>query len=299
MSKKSAVAPEPLIGGMPWSAIWPGVEKHLNSVLRSRLPFGSDRSDVVQETAVALFKSRKPMKGSRDVIKVATRIAVNMSIDQGRRSQVVSWCPLTQDVADHQDVEREVLSRFDAAALKKEAARTAIDLSAFELEPVAGTPDSSAIRSSRYRARQKLKRWREGLGGALAFPKLRWLLGSVAATATLVPSAVPFVGHHFAPPPATAAPSRLTDTGTWASATTGAPLPAEPGIAPSASGASIGPIEASPAGPTYRPQLKISGPAGTGAEKGTKEYPPEDPPDHVICLTGLTPLPDVCPPIQP
>ena len=289
--------PERLLGGVPWTTAWPGIEVHLRRVLRSRVPPGLDVSDLIQETAVRLLRRANPLSSPDDAARMATRIAINLAIDQGRRSRRISWCALTRDIADGRDLEDQVLSRIDNTEMRDHAARADIDLEVFESSGSTGRADSPAVRSRRYRARKKLRLWREGLGGAFGLRPLRWLVAAAAATAA-APSVL-YVPPEQAPLreqnhtqveafPGSAGPRLLPlGGGTGWQEPSRRPPPA------------VDSRQSELRGPVYRRQLKVAGPAGTGVEKGTREYPPEEPPPHLVCVRNITPAPDLCVPKAP
>jgi len=167
-------------------------------------------------------------------------------------------------------------------------------LEVFESSGSTGRADSPAVRSRRYRARKKLRLWREGLGGVFGLRPLRWLIAAAAATAT-APSLL------YVPPGQD--PLREQNH-TQVEAFPGS---AGPRLLPLGGGAGRQePSRRSPPAvdsrqselrcPVYRRQIKVAGPAGTGVEKGAREYPPEEPPPHLVCVRNITPAPDLCVP---
>lgn len=289
-------AVEALIGGRTWEELWPQVEEHLRRVLRFRLPPGVDRADVIQETATRLFASRgASFTTEEEVFQYATRIAMNLAIDLTRRSALLAFQPIVGDLPSPQDVEGEVVSRAELTAICHDAAAARIDLMDLATESDTSAA-SSALKSRRYRARKRLSRWSDRLAGGMLLPRLRWLLGGMAATASLAPAfipgglqapfGVPDQSKQIAPATQRARPAaepaeHVMVARPTAQATTRA-APTSPPTGPDA--------------PVYRGAVDVSGPAWTGAGAGEREYPPEAQPEHLACARGISPLPDTCVP---
>lgn len=287
-------AAEVQIGGRTWEELWPQVEDHLHRVLRFRIPPEVDRADVIQETAARLFASRgASLTTEVEVFQYSTRIAMNLAIDLTRRSGLVAFQPIVGDLPSGQDVESEVVARAELTAVCRDAAAARIDLTALTAD-VADTPAaSSALKSRRYRARKRLSRWSDRLAGGVLLPRLRWLLGGMAATATLAPAFVPGIIQ---------APFQMPNQGKQIPAAAQRLVPAVASAAPfaSAGAASQGMRSgghappAQPDPPVYRAAVEVSGPAWTGADAGEREYPPDAEPEHLACARRFSPLPDTC-----
>ena len=295
MARKSSGCRDQLIAGLPWSVAWPAVERHLVRVLRSRVPAGVETADVIQETAVRLLASRSHPEDAEQLFQLSTRIAINLAIDLTRRSWLVAWQPLTTDVVSAQDVESEVVSRAELAALCRDVSEGRVDLAGLQAEAVGDSQSSAAAKSRRYRARKRLVRWTDRLAGGLALPRLRWLLNGAAATAALIPAVVPMV---YPPPTGSARPATSAPYRSVMEATESVYATEEPDEAPGASGGPLVREVSRPetAGASYRRDLKIGDPGRGGAETGTRDYPPEAPPDHLVCIRQVSPLPDTCAP---
>lgn len=297
MARKLQTRSESLIGGQTWGEFWPPLERHLYGVLRHRLPPGSDLAGFVQETAFRLLRCPKDFGGPDHAAKEATQIAVNLARDARRRARLIAFGDLPSEPASSDNVERAVVDADELIRLRKLAVLRSVDLDS--LIDLKSDPDyrSEASKSRRYRARKLVRQWREAAGAILAFPKLRWLLGAATATAAVVPGAMPYVDRHFSDVPAVAAPEEPgvatalpavgLDTG-----------PEQPGseAVPSAARTGQRGITQAEVGPTYKPQVEVRGPAGTGVDKGTQEYPPGEEPACLAYVNRADPLPDVCVP---
>lgn len=285
---------EPLLGGLPWSDLWPRVEDHLRRVLRFRVPAGVDSADVIQETAARLFARAPSLATEVDVFRFATRMAVNVATDLRRRASIVGWQPLLGDVPASQDLESEVLSRAELEELCREVAAGRIDLNGLTADPD-DQSSPSALKSRRYRARKRLVRWSDRIAGGFLLPRIRWLLSGLAATAALAPAFVPGQIPWSSQPPAERIEQRLSRPQgpvvpivRWTEGASISPHGREkPGRAPAAH-----PSERDSA--VYTPDLDVRGPGGAGAETGNREYPPEAQPDHIVCVRQISPLPDTC-----
>lgn len=287
---------DPLIAGEPWSRLWPDLAAHLLRVLCRRVPTGTDPAEVVQETAFRILRSSKTFVDADHVAKEATRIAINLATDARRRSRLIALGPMPADLRATEDVEQQVAVAQQWDSLQRQAALMSIDLKALVDPSIDADSRTEAAKSRRYRARKLLREWREAAGAALALPKLRWLLGGATAAATFVaspllpfPSEVPDRPALSSPADAVPGDVRLTtDAASAADVSAGSSI--GPVIAPTASAAPPPPKR-----PTYRPQIEIRGPAGAGADKGTREYPPDDQPTHVACVRQeASPVPELC-----
>lgn len=278
-------------GAVNWPDLWPDVACHLARVLRFRMPVGCESADVIQETAARLHACGRKFESREEVLRFATRIAINISVDLQRRSRVLSWSALSDDVPGLDDVEREVVAKAQLAELCRQ-----MSLTPGELERLVGCESAedrtSAGKSRRYRSRQQLRRLRDALGGLVGVPSWRWLLGGVAAVASVVPPALS--NPMTAQAPAQAARLSMSPE-------------AAPAVARSVDSAAPGPREFEPRSEapgharavapdsTYRSQVKLQAPNGAGLEKGQREHPGGEP-SYLACVRNIAPAPDACVP---
>lgn len=250
-------------------------------------------TDVIQETATRIHRGGYALGEHDAAMRLATRIAINISVDLQRRSRVLSWSQMPDDIAAPDDVERTVVARGQLAALCERMSMTPDELERLiSCEPQDRT---ASAKSRRYRSRQRLRRVRDTLGGLVGIPKLRWFLGGAFAAASVLPAGVviPFpsnlpspaaVREQSADPEPVQAPYDRIAGSAGSGSTRERPVRASTPTPPTA--------ERSPA---YESQLEIWAPNGAGAEKGTREYPDGSPP-HVACIRQAGPLDDVCVP---
>lgn len=276
-------------GAIDWDGLWPEVERHLKRVLRFRLPAGSEPADVIQETAARLHVAGHSVRCREDVLQLATRVAINISIDLQRRSRVVAWSPLTTDVRASDDVEREVVARAELTEICRRMSVTPEELDRL-LHCEAPEDRTASAKSRRYRSRQRMRRIRDALGGLVGIPRWHWLLGGAAAAVSLVPSAtsplVPSDVHHAESVRSTNAEER---SGRAIEEPVRYPdLPRRPSQGPQIAG-----LEER--GSTYKSQFRVQAPNGAGLEKGTGEHPGGQP-SHLACVRNVAPLSDTCVP---
>lgn len=289
MANKHRRPPGAQLGGVDWDDIWPEVEDHLQRVLRFRLPAGSEPADVIQETAARIHRSGDSPACREEVLQLATRIAINISIDLQRRSHVVAWSMLAEDVRAPDDVEREVVARAMLSEICTQMSVTPEELERL-LHCESAEDRTASAKSKRYRLRQRIRRIRDAFGGLVGIPKWRWLLGGVVATVSVVPPAVSLRLPSDVPTPSTALVSDATERHRPAPPVDGQTADVQ---SSELKGNGSTHRQSGQRSPTYNSQLKVQAPNGAGVEKGRREYP-EGPPPHIACVRNIPPIPDTC-----
>jgi DNA-directed RNA polymerase specialized sigma24 family protein len=142
---------------------WPRLASGLKWMLARAGAPAWDQEDLVQETALRLFRMWPSIDATRPVEPLARRIAANAWTDQWRRRGQREQLGNVPDAATAVDTERAVLARLDVEevgrALKAMRPVTAQTLRAAVRESEGGgdgTPTSAAVRMARTRARRLL-----------------------------------------------------------------------------------------------------------------------------------------------
>lgn len=286
------------LGGVPWMVLWPTIESELRKVVRRRLPPDCDVRDVMQEVCVRMLESPRSPADPGEAVRYATTIACNYVRDLHRRR--IRSRVLVEIEDGYQDVERAVLARLRFDALQERvAAMDADDRQAFadpHDDPMLKT-GAMRVRRSRIRARVAAS-IKSSVGGGFAIPRLRWLLAPAAAAMFVAPTFDRSAEDRPADPaPATSAPlldARPKDS--WFEVSTQIRSISEFGtvIAPSPPGL---PDSMDGRG-SYKPEVVIQGPAGTGGQAGAWEPPAGSPEQPLVCISGVSPSGDLCTPAE-
>lgn len=226
---------------------WPDLEIRLRRSLTARAVPAQDRDDVIQETALRVYRVWDSLDPTRSAWPFVVTVAVNFwrDIVRERTGRIAQVQPMaTIEVTDHVDVERDVLARQELAsvgvawrALGPEQRRLLL-----ATEEFADTvrPLRPAERVARMRVRRQLAR---AVGRASALIPVMWLrrpgratgvaaaayASAMAATVFTAPAMVNAPLVTAMPRPAhihqVVAPARHASTGT----AHGTAKPAEPG----------------------------------------------------------------------
>lgn len=282
-----------MLGGLPWAAVWPGVERDLRRIVCRRLPGDVEVDDVVQEVFLRLLAAHTPLRTADDLLRYATKTACNYVTDLHRRGhRAATAVGLGEPTSE--DVERSVLNRLRFEALASGVADLSDQDRAAFADPggdPARTTGAMKVRRSRVRARLRAQ-VKKAIGGGFVVPRLRWLLVPAAAAGIVVPSPLPLL-EPFAPrsPKATvqlpeehvarvSAPARALE-GSYA-----------PAVAPVVRVVPQRPVDEKARG-TYNPDVVVQGPNGLGGDTGTGE-PPRDGPPPLVCVMRVLPSGDLC-----
>lgn len=278
-----------------WDHDWPQLEIALTKVVRRRLPRAAlaDAEDIVQHVAEVLVKPRAyPSAGH--VRRFATVVACNQIWRSYRGVQRQNRLERRLSATATSDVEDTAINRLRLECLKELISNLGEQDRAALRADRAAAPMSGAAKTRRSRVKRLLRERLEAkVGGGLLLPRLRWLVGGLAAGTALMPSVIPLL-----PTPAEeipiAGPRSDGETASPAVAArdSAAVGPLQRGLADRHPGADE--EREAPAGGTYTADLEVRGPGGVGAGTGEWEPGPEDGPQSLVCVMGLDPAPPVC-----
>lgn len=280
-----------------WDHDWPQLEIALTRVVRRRLPRAAwaDADDIVQHVAEVLVQPRVyPTAGH--VRRFATVVACNQIWRARRAIQRQGRLERRLSATATADVEDIAIDRLRLECLEELISNLREqDRAALGADRAAG-PMSGAAKTRRSRVKRLLRERLEAkVGGGLLLPRLRWLVGGLAAGTALMPSFVPLLPN---PAPVIPIAGPRADGDATAAAVAvqdSAAVPSPPsGLADRHPGADV--EREAPAGGTYTPDLEVRGPGGVGAGTGEWEPGPSDGPQPLVCVTGLDPAPPVCVP---
>lgn len=100
---------------------WPDLEARLRRSLAARSVPAQDRDDVVQETALRVYRVWNSLDATRSAWPFVVTVAVNYwrDIVRERTGRIATVQPMaTIEVTDHHDVERDVLARQELASVR-------------------------------------------------------------------------------------------------------------------------------------------------------------------------------------
>ena len=100
---------------------WPELETRLRRSLTARGVPAQDRDDVVQETALRVYRVWDSLDATRSAWPFVVTVAVNYwrDIVRERTGRIATVQPMaTIEVTDHHDVERDVLARQELASVR-------------------------------------------------------------------------------------------------------------------------------------------------------------------------------------
>ena len=168
---------------------WPEFEPKLRRSLTARGVPAQDRDDVVQETALRVYRVWDSLDPTRSAWPFVITVAMNFwrDIIRERTGRIAQVQPMaTIEIMDHQDVERDVLARQELAsvriawrALAPEQRRLLLATEEF-VETV--RPLRPAERVARMRVRRQLAR---AVGRASALIPVLWLRRPGRATSVV------------------------------------------------------------------------------------------------------------------
>lgn len=143
---------------------WNGVSVRISATLARRGISASDREDVLQETAIRLFRSWNRLDEERPVEPYARAVANNVWRDMLRRAPKEDLVDVPEavssaDSVEHVAVVRDEFSRVRRAlcAMRPDQSRLLYAVAAEELGDAAPTPATDAVRMARMRARRQLR----------------------------------------------------------------------------------------------------------------------------------------------
>jgi DNA-directed RNA polymerase specialized sigma24 family protein len=159
-----------------FEAEWPLLARRLRLFLtRKRVP-ASQQDDLMQETALRLYKMWESVDRSRPAWQLTVTIALNLLRDEYRRadhSDVVADLP---DIANNYDLERAGLARIELGRVRTALAEMSDAHRSVLLAEVGQHYDTSGPATDkmrRMRARRKLTQILERVSGVLLLPARR------------------------------------------------------------------------------------------------------------------------------
>lgn len=173
---------------------WPELDKRLHGALAGRRVPADLRDDIVQETALRLFRTWDTVKPESTWAFTLT-IAINLVRDEIRRQQRQD--PSRLEAPSHQrDAEQDALVRIElqkvADALSVLTERQRAILLAEVGEDELTEPEGSALKMARMRARRRLKTVVEQASAAVIFglERMRRIFGATEAMAAAGASSI-------------------------------------------------------------------------------------------------------------
>ena len=210
---------QPLFDRESFDDAWPALAERLRRTLTARGVPAQDRDDVVQETALRVYRSWGTLDPNRPVWPFVITVGINIWRDVIReRTGRIAQCHPTEhiEITADQDVERDVLARQELAhtvvAIKSLAPEQRRLLLATEEFEDTVRPLRAAERVARMRVRRQLAR---AVGRASAAVALLWLrrparstgvvatayAGALAAAALTAPAMTPMPAISAVPAP--------------------------------------------------------------------------------------------------
>lgn len=210
---------QPLFDRESFDDAWPALAERLRRTLTARGVPAQDRDDVVQETALRVYRSWGRLDPNRPVWPFVITVGINIWRDVIReRTGRIAQCHPTEhiEITADQDVERDVLARQELAntvvAIRSLAPEQRRLLLATEEFGDTVRPLRAAERVARMRVRRQLARAVGRVSAALA---LLWLrrparstgvvatayAGAIAAAALTAPAMAPMPAISAVPTP--------------------------------------------------------------------------------------------------
>ncbi|MDQ1711172.1 MAG: Sigma-70 region 2 [Frankiaceae bacterium] len=192
---------------------WPATARRIAGALARHGVPASEREDVLQETALRLYRSWQTLDRARDVEPYARTVALNVWRDQVRRaayaSEVLGDVPERADDGDV--VERTTFARLELARVRTALGRLrpteqSVLRDAVETADAASSVVPASLRMARMRARRQLVAvLRTASAWACAFTAATWRAGrprrlTAAGVTTLAAFAVLLLSPHVSSP---------------------------------------------------------------------------------------------------
>ena len=159
-----------------FEAEWPMLAKRLKSFLARKKVPATKQDDLIQETALRLYKMWDAVDRNRPAWALTVTIALNLLRDEYRRAPHADVVAELPDIAQNYDVERAGLARVEIGRVRQALAEMSPAHRLVLLAEVghpSGVIDAGAEKMRRMRARRKLTEILERVSAIFVLPARR------------------------------------------------------------------------------------------------------------------------------